>query len=56
MNALAKGGELDRAFQVFEALESYNAPLDVVAYTVLMDGCVRAGQLERAWEILDQAY
>lgn len=50
IKAHVRSGDLTAGFALIEKMEDERLKPDVVVYTVLIDGLVGAGKLERAWE------
>ncbi|KAF9986165.1 hypothetical protein BGZ75_002130 [Mortierella antarctica] len=48
-----KSRDISSAFQVFEALKKHHNP-DVVVFTNLVKGCLRAQEYDLGWKIFDQ--
>ncbi|EFC50661.1 predicted protein [Naegleria gruberi] len=49
VHAMVRAGKVDEAFQMVELMRSHNLPTDTVIHTDLIQGCIKKGDLERAW-------
>mmetsp|Transcript_43732 Transcript_43732/g.136783 ORF Transcript_43732/g.136783 Transcript_43732/m.136783 type:complete len:1055 (-) Transcript_43732:65-3229(-) len=56
MCACLNNGAVDRAFQVFEDLKRSSKGADAKAYVALISGCIRQNQLQKAHQLVEEAY
>ena len=52
IDACAKGGQVDRAFEVLQQMSGEGIQPNTTTYTALIDACGKAQQLERAFLVL----